>query len=287
MQIFLECLPCLLKQTLEAARVATDSESDQQKIMTGAIALLGQRANFRYAPELFRAAWQIIRAQTGVADPYQALKQENIQEALGILPHLRAFVAGQADRLHWALKTAATGNIIDKAVYADIDITGILDQELVRDFRICDLEPFRKALADARTLMIIGDNAGETVFDRILIENLPQLAVTYVVRSAPALNDATLADAVASGLDECATIISSGCPAPGLILDQSTPEFQQLFQRADLVISKGQGNFETLSDVKRPVFFLLKAKCPAVAKAFRVEQNAYIFRYKAKGEYSL
>jgi len=282
MDIFLECLPCLLKQSLEAARITTDAEAVQQRIMTGAIGVLNEYEKYRYAPELFQAVWQIIRDQTGIEDPYLAVKQENIQEALKILPQLREFVAGKADRLHWALKTAATGNIIDKAVYADIDVAGILDQELARDFRICDLDAFREALLGARTLLIIGDNAGETVFDRILIEALPQLQVTYVVRSAPALNDATMADAIASGLDECAQIVSSGCPAPGLILDICPPEFRRIFREADLVISKGQGNYETLSGSDRAVFYLLKAKCPAIAKEFRVNHNDYIFLHKPK-----
>lgn len=282
MKIYTECLPCLLKQSYEASCMATDSETDRHLIINEVLRLLCDHEHYRYAPELFREVQQIILKHTGEEDPYRAIKKANIQDALQILPVLRTFVDSRPDRLHWALKAAATGNIIDSAIYKQVDVMDCLGQELEKAFRICDLDRFRQDLKTAHTLMIIGDNAGETVFDRILIEELPQLQVYYAVRSAPAINDAIMADAVASGLDQCAQLISSGCPAPGLILDISSPEFLDLFAAADLVISKGQGNYETLEHAGRSIYFLLKAKCPAIAKHMQVEQNDYVFLHHGK-----
>lgn len=134
-------------------------------------------------------------------------------------------------------------------------------------------------LKKAKSLLIIGDNAGETVFDRVLIEDFLNLNITYAVRSEPIINDATIEDAYASGLEKCATLISTGCNAPGVILDECNEEFLNIFNNADIIISKGQGNYETLSEEKKEIFFLLKAKCPVISEKLGVSVNDYVFKW--------
>ncbi len=162
---------------------------------------------------------------------------------------------------------------------------------IISNIIIFDIEQFEDRLKHAKTLLIIGDNAGETVFDRVLAEDFSHLDITYAVRSEPVINDATVEDARASGLDRCAGIISTGCNIPGLILEECSEEFLNIFNNADIVISKGQGNFETLSAQKREMFFLLKAKCPVVSKDLGVDINDYVFKWKSPnngcGELSL
>ncbi|NLD49908.1 MAG: DUF89 family protein, partial [Clostridiaceae bacterium] len=171
------------------------------------------------------------------------------------------------------------GNIIDSAIYRDIDIEGCVEKEIEKEFSICDLEHLENKLKHAKSLLIIGDNAGETVFDRVLIEEFLYLDITYAVRSEPIINDATVKDACASGLDSCTRLISTGCNAPGLILDECSEEFLNIFNSADIVISKGQGNYESLSDQYKEIFFLLKAKCSVVSDKLGVNVNDYIFKH--------
>jgi len=132
-----------------------------------------------------------------------------------------------------------------------------------------DYQEFKYALNNAESILYLGDNTGEIVFDKLLIEELsnmlPDVKITYVVRDKPVINDALMEDAVSCGLDKIVDVISSGCDAPGTILDLCSKEFLKLYESAELIISKGQGNFETLADEKRPIFFLFKVKCPVIA----------------------
>lgn len=280
MEVFLDCLPCVLRQVLEASRLATDQFALQEAIMQEATALLTEYRQFRNAPELGGRMHQIVKKHTGVNDPYRQVKAENIRDALRVYPFLQQYLAEQVDKLYWALKIAATGNIIDAAVGNGPDLVKDLEAELVKAFAVCDLTQFQTELERAENLLIIGDNAGETVFDRLLMDYLSHLTITYAVRGEPVINDATVDDVRASGFDPRIRVISSGATTPGLILEECTPEFISLFYQADLVISKGQGNFEALMEEEgRSLFFLLKAKCPMVAEILGVQVNDYVFKW--------
>lgn len=253
----------------------------QNKIMEDTIELVSKYKKYKYSPELGRDMHNIIKKHTGNSDPYKSIKDESIKLADDIYPSLKHFLYRKYDnRLYWALKVAAMGNVIDYAICRDIDIGKCVENELEKEFAIYDNERFEKLLKNAKNLLIIGDNAGETVFDKVLIEDLLQFNITYAVRSEPIINDATYEDACASGLNEHCRIVSTGCNAPGLILEECNKEFVDIFENADIVISKGQGNYETLSSVKRDIFFLLKVKCPVVANVVNVNVNEYIFKWK-------
>lgn len=282
MEVFLDCLPCFLKQALEAARLVTDDKETQEKIMAKAINFLSTYKDYRFAPEIGRRLHQIVKEQTDNNDPYCKLKKANINAALEIYPDLKRFLYKKQNKLYWVLKIAATGNIIDAAIFKDIklEFTSVID-ELEKPFVINDLEILEEKLPQTKSLLIIGDNAGETVFDRVLVESLINFNISYSVRSEPIINDATMEDAKASGLLSCTNIISTGCNAPGVILEEGSEEFRACFDQADIVISKGQGNYETLSEEKRDIFFLLKAKCPVIGNRLGVNVNDYVFKYKA------
>lgn len=277
MKIFLDCLPCMLKQVLEAARMATDDAHIQEQVIADAIGILANYKSYCCSPDLAMALHGMVKERTKIADPYRAIKDTDIQAALKLYPQLKEFLEQKQNSLYWALKLAATGNNIDSAIYQDLDINLCVEQELKKDFGKCDLPLFEEKLKTAGTVLIVGDNAGETVFDRVLAEALLPLEIIYAARNEPILNDATVQDACDSGIDQCATIISTGCNAPGAILSQCRDEFLTIFNNADIVISKGQGNYEALSDCEREVFFLLKAKCPMVAGRVGVDLNEYVF----------
>jgi len=278
MKIFSDCLPCTLRQLLDMARMATDDETVQAEIMDEGIDKLRAHASFRNSPEFTRTMQGIVTAHTGVADPYQGVKQRDIEAALSLYPMLKEYAA-EGDRLHRALKVAATGNVIDSAVSSHHDITAVIQKELHRPFAICDDKVLRTKLKTAKTVLYVGDNAGETVFDRVLLETLKPLQITYAARGGPAINDATVADALASGLGECAHVISTGCNIGGVNMDETSEEFRRNFFEADIVICKGQGNFETLSESGRDAFFLLKAKCVVLSRLLQVDAGDYVFQY--------
>jgi len=208
---------------------------------------------------------RIVRQLTGDDDPYAAVKAESTREALRLYPRLKALVAEDGDRLERAIRIAIAGNVIDFATGADFDIKEGLERILNQPFAINDIAAFRKALSEARSVLYLGDNAGETVFDRVLIEAL-DVPVIYAVKGGPIINDATVDDALAAGLDEVAEVVSTGSDAPGTILSRCSAEFRALYERAELVIAKGQANYETLSGEGGRLFFLLKVKCPVIAR---------------------
>ena len=149
-------------------------------------------------------------------------------------------------------------------------------------FAIDHLSQFRQALAANGELLFLGDNAGETVFDRILIETL-DVPVTYAVRGGPIINDATRDDAIAAGLDQVAAIVDNGAAVPGTLLKHCTEEFQQRFHSANLIIAKGQGNYESLSGSGAPIFFALQAKCPVIASDLGVPLKSFILKNEMAG----
>lgn len=277
MKTYLDCIPCYFRQALAQGRIAGCDDAALRAIVNEVARMIPDWPLDHPPAELSSWMYRGLRQWTGDDDHYRALKHENIREALALLPEMRGFIAAAADPLLAAVRVAIAGNVIDFGVHTEFDIARDARTILTQEFAIDDYAAFRAAAARARTVLYIGDNAGESVFDRPLIEALG-VPVTYAVRSAPVLNDQIVDDALASGLGEVSTIIPSGSTAPATILDQCTPEFLVLFSSADLVISKGQGNYEGLSGAQRPVFFLLKAKCGVIARDLGVEEGAIVVK---------
>lgn len=280
MEIILDCLPCMLKQVLEASRMATEDTAVQEKILIEATGIISDYKKYACSPDLALAMHQTVKKFTGNTDPYEIIKSKDIKAAKEVYPFLKSFLQEKSNNLYWALKIAATGNNIDSAIYNNIDVKDCIKNEIEKNFSICDVDSFENKLKKAETVLLIGDNSGETVFDKVLAEYLLQFSVKviYAVRNNPIINDTTIKEAYESGLDSCTTIISTGCDAPGAILEKCSNEFINLFNTSDLVISKGQGNYEALSDCGRNMFFLLKAKCPVISKKLGVNINEYVFK---------
>lgn len=279
MQLFLDCLPCLLRQVLEAARMGSPDEATQGHIMDEAMVTLTRHRHYGSAPAMAQAMHDIVKRHTGLADPYRDIKDRDMEAALRLEPYLTRFAEAGPDILQSALKVAATGNVMDSALYNDLDIEACIAAELAKPFACSDLVAFSRELEAAGTVLIIGDNAGEAVFDKLLARVLArEHDVCFAVRERPIINDVTAEDALLVGIDAHACVVSTGCAAPGAILDACSDGFRAQFDRADLVISKGQGNFEALSEAPRPLYFLLKAKCPKIAHALDVSVGDYVFK---------
>ena len=277
MRTYLDCIPCVMQQALRAGRMATSDEEKLKQILDKTGELIKTISMDTIPAATGAKVYQIVSEITGVKDPYKDIKKQHIKETKAIYPELEKIVAGSDDKLLTAIKVAIAGNIIDLGVNKEFDIVNDVKTILKQDFGIFDYPTFKKQLDKSKNVLYIGDNVGESVFDKILIKELNR-PVKYAVRAIPIINDVTWEDAVASGIDEVAEIVDSGCKSPGVILDQSTPEFLELFNTADIIISKGQGNFEGLSGCNRQVFFLLKAKCRIIAHHLGVDEGAIVLK---------
>lgn len=218
-------------------------------------------------PEIAQMLHRIIREESGNTDPYLFLKDRINQLALAALPASREMIAAAADPREAVVRIAVAGNFLDAGAKVQIqpeDLPSMLGNVWEQPLAGDPHELFRAADA-AERILFLADNAGEIVLDRLLIEALPYQKITVAVRGRPILNDALRGDAILAGIAELVPVIDNGSDAPGTVLADCSDEFLEHFQRADLIISKGQGNYETLSRVDAPIFFLFTVKCPLVA----------------------
>jgi uncharacterized protein with ATP-grasp and redox domains len=269
LKIYLDCIPCFLRQALEAARMATGDEDTHRKVLNSVANLIPKLPFDVTPPEIAQYVYRIVADITGDEDPcYEAKRQAN-RLALSLYSRLKKTVANSSDPLLAACKLAIAGNSIDLAPQSGYgDLSSIAESALASPLGIDDYEEFKRSIEKSSHILYLGDNAGEIVFDRILIEELRQVKdfeVYFAVREKPIINDATLHDAISTGMDKVAEIVPSGSDAPATILSQCSPRILQLYHSADITIAKGQGNYESLSDEAKSIFFLLKVKCPVIA----------------------
>ncbi|RLD42007.1 MAG: hypothetical protein DRI89_08375 [Bacteroidetes bacterium] len=277
MKTYLDCLPCFMSQALRAGRIATTDERKIKALLDDVGCLTKEIPMENTPPETGDLIYQKVREITGIQDPFKQIKKQHIHEALALYPKLKQIVNDSSNKLLTAIRIAIAGNIIDLGVGKEFDILEDVNRVLKQDFAIFDFEEFTAQLEKAESILYLGDNAGESVFDKILIEELRK-PVTYVVREIPVINDVTFEDAIRSGLDKVAEIVSSGSSAPGTILKLCNDDFLYRFNHADFIISKGQGNYEGLSNVQRSVFFLLIAKCHVIANDLKVRENDIVLK---------
>ncbi|HZX09413.1 MAG TPA: ARMT1-like domain-containing protein [Acidobacteriota bacterium] len=275
MKAYLDCYPCFFIQTLRTMRLITSDEKEIWKALREVSSFLPQLSFDSTPPEIGREVYRIISEITGVEDPYQEIKKTCTQKALDLYPEVKEKVKKADNPLMAALRAAIAGNIIDFGANTEFDIEKDLEKIFVQDFAVNHFHEFKQMIRKADQIVYLADNAGETVFDRILIEEL-DVPVIYAVRDKPVINDAVKEEAVAAGLDRIAVIISSGSDAPGTVLNCCSKEFLDTFNKAPMIISKGQGNYEALSELKKPIFFLLKAKCPVIAEDIGVPEGSII-----------
>jgi damage-control phosphatase, subfamily I len=277
MKTYLDCLPCFINQALRAGRIATNDEVKIKQILDEVGLLIHEIPMENTPPETGAIIYKRINDITANSDPYKEIKAKNIQHAMQLYPDLKQKVKDSDDSLLTAIRLAVAGNVIDLGVDKEFNLVEDIETILHQEFAVFHYEFFKRELETAKEILYIGDNAGEAVFDKILIEELNK-KVTFAVREIPVINDVTLKEAKQIGIDKIAKVISSGSIAPGTILKNCNKKFLEIFNNADMVISKGQGNYEGLSGVNRSIFFLLKAKCPVIANNIGVQENDIILK---------
>jgi uncharacterized protein with ATP-grasp and redox domains len=277
MKTYLDCFPCFVNQALRCGRWVTDDVTILKQLVDEVGMMLKDIPLTNIPPETGEIIYRRVREISGIDDPLKEVKNQSTQEILNIYPELQDLVTESDNPLLTAVRLAIAGNVIDFGVNDGYDIEKEIRITLDKEFEICDIFALQRDLDRAENILYIGDNAGEAVFDRLLIETMNKPTV-FVVRDEPVLNDVTYEDAIAAGLQDVAQIFSSGSTAPGTILKKCSNEFRELYQDAELIIAKGQGNYEGLSDEKRSVFFLLKAKCPVIARDIGVSNGAIVLK---------
>lgn len=284
MKTALECIACLVRQASEALEMCAIGDLQREHILR---ALLSDIAgsDWNVMPvHIARRLQRHIREQTGQADPYRQLKDRMNRLALELVPALTEQVRNHSNPREAVVRLAIAGNLLDagsKSRLAPEDLAERMKSvwTLPLDGSITELFD---AADQANRILYLADNAGEIVFDRFLIEALPITKVTVAVRGAPVINDATLEDAKTAGICEFVPVITNGSDAPGTLVDECSQEFRDYFNGADLIISKGQGNYETLSNATGNIFFLLTVKCPLVARAIGSPEGTLVVKRNAK-----
>lgn len=275
LKLRLDCVVCIAKQALKAARLATDDVRKHEEVLRLTLDRLKSISWDGTPPQLVRRTGvvAIIRDVIGVSDPYKELKRKSNAEALELVPWVESLIRSSEDPLRTAFLISIAGNIIDFAAVEEYDLEATVTKVLATKPAKDDYISLRNDVREAETLLYFADNAGEIVFDKVLIQEMirfrerPFKRVVFVVKGGPIINDATLEDVHEVGLDSIPNIefrtISSGAPGTGP--ERLSEEVLSWIRSADIVISKGQGNYEDLSEVGG-VYFLLMAKCPVVAE---------------------
>ncbi len=270
MKIDNACVECILNQSRRVTE-AIRADSILSKRMVERVEKLGQTFDFtKSPPEVASTVYEQMAEMAGMEDLYGELKAHATEKAKAFIPQLHAELEKAEDTLMTAIKIAVAGNVIDLAA----EVTFDLDEEMAKIFTTSfahdDVDKLETALNNASTLLYIGDNVGEHIFDYLCIETLqklyPDLYISYMVRGNPIINDVTMLEAKEAGFDTLCNLVDSGVNTPGFAYERANKESQKLFDTADLVITKGMGNYECLSPAPRTnLCYLLKVKCNVVA----------------------
>lgn len=275
MKTYLDCIPCFMEQALRVGRLSTKDEARIKDILDNVGEMIREIPMESSPPEIAMHMYERIKQVSGNPDPFAINKKDHIEKATKLYPHMKEILDESDNRLLDAVKLAIAGNIIDLGVTKTFNIEEDILKSLHKDLTVNHFDTFKKYIKESKNILYLGDNAGEAVFDKLLVEEMGK-PVTFAVREKPVINDITKKEATMVGIDKVARVISSGTSAPGTVLDTCNDQFLQLFNEADMIISKGQGNYEALSAIDRPIFFLLKAKCEVIANDIGVPEGSLI-----------
>jgi len=279
MRVHLDCFPCFLRQSIIALRLGTKDELLQERILKDILPEI-QIADISRPPAYATTfIHRKIRQLLG-KDPFKELKSEYNQVALCLYPTLKTTVEKSPDPLWTATRLAIAGNVIDFGIFTSVDIDGTILKALNNPLAVDNYSVFRNAISEADRILYLADNAGEIIFDRLLIETLISIGkeIKAVVKGSPVINDSTMEDALESGLTEVCEVIDNGSDAVGTILAWTSSTFQETFEDAQLIISKGQGNFETLAGIQKKIFFLFQSKCDVVSKELGLSTGSMLLK---------
>ncbi len=267
MKIYNDCFPCILRGALDTARLATDDTLIHREILIRTMEKLSAGKLLDPPPVIAQNTQNQIRKLTGINDPYKKLKVKYNQFAKKNLPELQGLIDNSENPFETAVKIAIAGNIIDFGTISDKGETFFFKKikNTIMGTIKGNIPLLEKRIAKADKILWLGDNTGEIVFDSLLLGQINTNKVTYAVRGNPILNDATMEDAVDAGITRIVKVIDNGADIPGTFLTSCSSQFKDEYKSADLIISKGQGNYETLDHCDKRIAYLFIVKCQVVA----------------------
>ena len=267
-----DCISCLIRLAAETVKRATNNHNIINTVIERTVALTKSMDRNNPPPKMGQRIHRIVIEETGNTDPCLEIKKQCNEIALVLQPKLKKIIEKSSDRFLTAAKLAIAGNIIDFATTSEFSseiMLKTINETLSNPIDKASFKLLKKNIEKANKILYLGDNAGEIIFDKIFIDELPKDKITFCVRGMSISNDALMDDAEKAGLTSMVKVIDSGTDLPGIIHDECSTEFKNCFNEADLIIAKGQGNFETLNDSRKNISFLFKVKCPAVANETR------------------
>ena len=286
MKVNYECASCMLRQSREAIEHATESDKIRMKSTLKVLEFMDN--NFKSnvnSNKLGTDLHQLIMKETGNDDPYKMLRQEGNRIGLKLMPTAQDIIQENPSFENY-VKIAVAGNIIDfGALEEDTDMEKLIRDKIVEEPVINDISLLEKDLKNAKRILYLADNGGEIVFDKLLIKKIKEdydLEIILALKEGPILNDALMEDAIDLKLDEYATLITTGARSVGVVNAYISDELHRLLDEVDLIISKGMGNYEGLTEMhfKSPVYFLLTAKCNTIAREIGVEKGNKVVQKK-------
>ena len=273
MNIKPDCLSCLFNQALKVTKLLELDDATSKKVLDKTAQVLIDHNMLHTPPQIAKVLYQSISEITGEKDPVALAKAHATEQALKIDT---SFIHTISD----ALKMAVIGNVIDFGSQEQFDLDEMIQYHLHKAFAIDHTLDFIEELKHAKEMVLIGDNVGEHIFDKLLIETIKKhydITVHYFVRGKPIINDVTVKEGQL--LKNCAHIVDTGVKTPGFDLEEANSVSKEIFDRADIVLSKGMGNFESLYHVaKRPIYFLFVVKCSVVAEEIGQNAKELIFK---------
>lgn len=285
MKADLECVPCMIRQTIDTARYSTDDPNLQRAVVNRVLHFLYNASLEVTPPELGKKVYHIINNNTRKKDPYREMKHSYNRSALEIYDELKRLIDQYSNPLEIAAKLAIVGNTIDYGVTNNpISIHQVIMESKKIDFSINHFDYLLKDLRRETNILYLTDNAGEIVFDKLLLETIHQsfpskeFNITVGVRGGSIINDATREDAEFIRMNEVARVIDNGDDTPGTLLKYVSAEMKRYYDQAELIISKGQGNYGTLDQEKKLIYFLLKVKCPLIAKNIGAKEGDTVMK---------
>ncbi len=275
------CIPCIMKQAYNTAIRTTNDERVIREILDKTADYV-KKVNLEETPaDLSNYVYKVTREITGIKDPYAKDKRTFNDICLGLYDTIKKEIDKTDEPLHYAIKASIYGNLIDLGIGLKFDIEKDIMKIFSEKLTVDDYTLYQRYLSGGRkNILILGDNAGEIVFDRLLVEKLVENNdVTYVVKKGPIINDSTMEDAEYTGMTKVTKVIDTGSDGIGVKWDEASDMFVNHFNSADIILSKGQGNFETVSGRPQNIFFMLRAKCDSVAEELGVKFGDIVFKH--------
>ena len=278
MQTNLDCIPCIVNSFIRLLKTGDLTDIKKEQALRRLLSFIAEMDYKKSPPVLGREMHRMMREELNDHDPYHEIKNTYNRMMLDMYSEFEEMVNNANDPFDMAMRLAIAGNVIDFGPQDEFNIMDTINRVILSKIAIDDSKSLKNDLSEANSLLYIGDNCGEIVLDKLFLETINIPNKIFAVRGSPVLNDSTFDDAITVGIDNIATVITTGDNAPGVVLESTSDEFKKIFSSSDIIISKGQGNLEGLIGQQENIYYLLVAKCQLVGNILGAEKGDFIVK---------